>query len=79
MSVSDLYKMKDVVEIIDRGGTGRMVRLVPGICPSPVPAELNPNQTTEQVEDLLIYSCSHKFCKRYFRDDQIRKCIIQKK
>ena len=37
MSVSDLYKMKDVVEIMDRGGAGRMVRLARGVCPSPSP------------------------------------------
>ncbi|XP_025094974.1 meiosis regulator and mRNA stability factor 1-like isoform X2 [Pomacea canaliculata] len=61
MSVSDLYKMKDVVEIIDRGGTGRMVRLVPGICPSPVPAELNPNQTTEQEDTKELPVC-HIHC-----------------
>jgi hypothetical protein len=37
VSVSDLYKMKDVVEILDRGGAGRLVRLARGVCPTPSP------------------------------------------
>ncbi|KAL8579349.1 hypothetical protein ACOMHN_026714 [Nucella lapillus] len=37
VSVSDLYKMKDVVDIMDRGGAGRMVKLARGICPTPSP------------------------------------------
>nr|KAG5709829.1 hypothetical protein BaRGS_032653 [Batillaria attramentaria] len=45
VSVSDLYKMKDVVEIIDRGGTGRMVRLSPGVCPTPTPQLENAPET----------------------------------
>ena len=43
MSVSDLYKMKEVVEILDRGGAGRMVRLARGVCPSPSPTNDDPS------------------------------------
>ena len=38
VSVSDLYKLKDVVEILDRGGAGRMVRLARGVSPIPTPS-----------------------------------------
>lgn len=36
ISVSELYKMKDTIEIREQGGAGRMVFLVPGIhAPTP--------------------------------------------
>ncbi|KAH9513099.1 Meiosis regulator and mRNA stability factor 1 [Bulinus truncatus] len=38
VSVSDVYKMRDIIQILETGGAGRWVKLQPGICRSPTPA-----------------------------------------
>ncbi|KAK7501530.1 hypothetical protein BaRGS_00007334 [Batillaria attramentaria] len=60
VSVSDLYKMKDVVEIIDRGGTGRMVRLSPGVCPTPTPQLENAPETA--LEEMQVQAVCPIHC-----------------
>ncbi|XP_076442695.1 meiosis regulator and mRNA stability factor 1-like isoform X2 [Babylonia areolata] len=60
VSVSDLYKMKDVVDIMDRGGAGRMVRLARGVCPTPSPTPEDfddPFQEEAMDQPVCLFHC----------------------
>ena len=43
VSVSELYKMRDTIEIVEKGGAGRMIHLAPGL--------KKPKPDTPNVED----------------------------
>ena len=47
MSVSDIFKMRDTIQIVENGGAGRWVKLMPGVrCTT-----TKPNQSTEMDND----------------------------
>ncbi len=51
ISVSELYKMKDTVEIEEQGGAGRMVALIPNLRKSPL--QHDPTMSDQEVSNPL--------------------------
>ncbi|KAI8797405.1 meiosis arrest female protein 1 [Biomphalaria glabrata] len=50
VSVSDIYKMRDIIQVIESGGAGRWVKLQPGICRSPTPVQNADGELSEVLE-----------------------------
>ncbi|XP_052765793.1 meiosis regulator and mRNA stability factor 1-like isoform X2 [Mya arenaria] len=59
VSVSELYKMRDTIEIVEKGGAGRMIHLAPGLkraTPEPSNAE---DTEVQQITEVAVchYHC----------------------
>lgn len=50
VSVSDIYKMRDTIQIMEVGGGGRWVKLQPGIRRSPTPTQNNEGEVIDTLE-----------------------------
>ncbi|XP_059145129.1 meiosis regulator and mRNA stability factor 1-like isoform X3 [Physella acuta] len=74
VSVSDIYKMRDTIQIVETSGAGRWVKLQPGVRRSPTPTVTADGEVTEVLEQPV---CSiHCAEGSVFYTEALNSCML---
>ncbi|XP_052266236.1 meiosis regulator and mRNA stability factor 1-like isoform X2 [Dreissena polymorpha] len=75
VSVSELYKMKDTIEINEKGGAGRMIHLAPGLKKASPTEKTSENSEVQEITEHVVckYHCPEG---SFMYAEAINTCIL---